>query len=730
MKRPVLLIVFSWIISSIVAQSHWESMVIESDIWRYLAATSEPPANWMQTDFNASAWKLGQGGLGYGDNDDFTIVPACNSLYIRKQIILPDVNIVEDLILDIDYDDAFVLYINGVECARSSNVNGAFPPYNATLTRDREATMYQGGSPERHQLKPSNLVRGVNTFAVQIINQSINSSDLSARVFIHAKINYSSKLYHDTPSWFKEPVHFGQSNFPIIFIDTKGQTIPKDYKITVDMKVLDSNTGLNLITDSVYAYDGHLAMKIRGFSSATFPKNNYTVETRTPTGQNLNVLLLGLPPENDWVFHGPYSDKSLMRNVLAYHLGNLTGKWSPRTRFFEMYMNGNYHGLYVLAEKIKIDRFRLDLSQLKSTDVSGDAITGGYILQIDRPETGQVDGKDYWISPYRARTALQQRVFFIHMDPDGDELNAAQRSYIRNHITNFEHAMNSDQYKDRVQGYLPYIDLQSFVDYYIITELSRNLDGYRISTYLHKDRDSKGGKISMGPYWDYNICFGNANFFSAGNPEGWVIDGMGDADAYAMPFWWEKFRLDPFFNSHLKKRWTYWSERYMNETYLNQFIDSIALSLREAQARNFQRWDVLGRYVWPNNYIGQSHTDEVNYLKRWLRDRINWMDSQIQPIIDITADIHTINWQMLDLVTFPNPFTEEVKFKFLLNEPGDIQINLMDLYGRVLMQYSETVVDGIHEIPIVLDTNVFPDQVFIYQFLVDGVVRKTGKLLR
>ena len=152
------------------------------------------------------------------------------------------------------------------------------------------------------------------------------------------------------------------------------------------MKVLNSLSGINNLNDTTYEYDGKIGIEIRGFTSANYPKNNYTVETRTDTGTNRNVELLNMPKENDWVFHGPYADKSLMRNVLAYHLGNLTGKWSPLTRYFEMFLNGNYNGVYALVEKIKIDKNRCNLATLKATDIVGDQLTGGYLLQIDRPE--------------------------------------------------------------------------------------------------------------------------------------------------------------------------------------------------------------------------------------------------------------------------------------------------------------------------------------------------------
>jgi len=725
--KATLLILIGISFTSVNAQIHWESMVLESDTWKYLPAVSEPASNWYQPDFSDTSWKSGAGGLGYADSDDATTVTACNSLYIRTQVTLPDVSIVKDLLLDIDYDDAFILYINGVECARSSNIVGSFPAFNATQTNDHEAKMYSGGSPERFQLKPSMLVKGTNVFALQILNQSISSSDLSARVFVHAKINYASKLYHSTPSWFVPPV-VSDSNLPIIFISTNKQTIIANTKIMADMKVLNSAIGMNYATDSIFEYNNKVGIEIRGNSSATFPKKSYTVETRNPDSTNLNVSLLGLPKENDWVFHGPYPDKSLMRNALAYHLGNMTGKWSPRTHFFELYVDGAYTGVYTLVEKIKNDKNRQNLATLNPIDTIGDELTGGYILKLDRPEATDVDGENYWISPYRAATTLQQKEYFLYVDPDGSNIVQKQRDYIQKYITTFENAMYSNSYKDRSAGYYPYVDLQSFADYYIITELSRNLDGYRISTFIHKDKDSKGGKLTMGPFWDYDICFGNANFFSAGITTGWVIDGMGSGDDYAMPFWWQKFRLDPYFNSVLKQRWNTLKTKCINTTYLNHFIDSCAYDLRDAQVRNFTKWNILSTYIWPNNYVGGSYANEITYLKNWLRDRTLWMDSQIQAITDITH-VQGTKDLVMDLVTYPNPFTDKVNFKFYLAQGGQFEIIIKDILGRQVFHYSEMASPGINTIPIDID-KYNPSNVYVYQVFVDGKYRMTGKLVR
>lgn len=711
---------------------HWESMILESDTWKYLAAKSEPPTTWYQSTFNDSGWKSGPGGIGYEDNDDNTVVDSCNSLYLRRQVNVADVSKIDNLLLDIDYDDAFVLYVNGVECARSTNIVGTFPACNKALSAGHEALMYRGGSPTRFQLKPSMLVNGTNTFALQVLNERLSSSDLSSRVFVQVHLRSTETVYHPTPAWFvepAEPVTYDNSNLPLVLLNTNGLTIPQNNKIVVNMKVLNNPIGLNNINDTTYEYNGKVGIEIRGNTSAGFPKKSYTVETRLDDTASINVPLIGLPKENDWVFHGPYPDKSLMRNALAYHLGNLTGKWSPRTRFFELFLNGNYQGVYTLVEKIKIDKNRMNLAKLTPIDTVGDELTGGYVFKLDRPETTDVNGRDYWISPYKAWTTLQQQEYFLFQDPDGVDLHPKQFNYIKNCVTEFENAMYSDNYKDKVTGYLPKIDFRSFVDYYILTELSRNLDGYRISTFIHKDKDSKGGKLTMGPYWDYDICFGNANFFAAGQTSGWVIDGMGNADGYAMPFWWQKFRLDPYFNAYLKVYWNEWKSNYLNTTYLNSFIDSCANVMIDAQKRNFQQWPILGVNVWPNNAVPGSYAGELSYLKNWLSARLIWMDSQIQAITDVPDKLPTAVVPM-DLVAYPNPFMEQVTFKYLMTDAGKIELRISDLLGRTVFLHQESMEPGLHEFAVPAEELGVPAPLYLYQVKVNGAVRKTGKLIR
>ena len=611
-------------------QLHWESLVLETDTFKYLLPTSEPAADWIQLSFDDSSWDKDIGGFGYDDGDDNTIVAATTSIYLRKTLTLPASVTLSRLLLDIDYDDAFVAYINGVEVARSGNLLDGTPSMDGSVTVDHEAVMYTGGTPERFFLDSNALVTGENILAVHIMNVGIGSSDLSSRIFLNAEFESADILFNNTPDWFDEPLSYDYSNLPIVKINTLGQTIPDEPKIMAKMQVINNASGINYFNETVYEYDGDIGIEIRGNTAQMFDKKSYTVETRLADGENNNVPLLGFPIENDWVFHGPYSDKSLMRNALAYHIGNAMGKgWHPRTRFVELEINNEYSGVFLAVEKIKIDKNRVDIAKLKPEEISGDQLTGGYIISIDRDQEGS------WNSPFMGRTGSVD-IPFSYVDPKYDELTVEQRNYIREYITDFEYALDGATYKDPLIGYRAYIDVISFIDYFIITELSKDLDGYRVSVFFHKDKDSKGGRLTMTPFWDYNLCFGNANFFDAGNTSGWASTGIGAGDWYEIPFWWDKFRTDPYFETLLKRRWQTLRQNEISAESLNNYIDSVATTLADPQARNFEKFNILNTHVWPNNYVGGTYENEVDYLKSWINDRLVWIDAQIDNISPIS----------------------------------------------------------------------------------------------
>jgi len=429
---------------------------------------------------------------------------------------------------------------------------------------------------------------------------------------------------------------FTHSNLPIIIIETNGQNIPDEPKIEVDMGIIYNGPGeINYVTDPYNNYDGIVGIELRGSTSQWFfPKKQYAFETRDSIGNNLNVSLLGLPAENDWILHAPYSDKTLMRNVLTYKLSEEMGQYAPRTVYCEMVLNGDYRGVYVLMEKIKRDENRVDIAEMDGDDLAGDSLTGGYIIKIDKEE-GAVNAG--WTSQFPPYPGAWQEIEYLYHYPKPDEIQLAQKQYIQEFIHNFESVMNSANFNDPESGYPSIIDMNSFIDFILINEFTKNVDAYRISTFLHKDRDSKNGKLKAGPAWDFNIALGNVDYYTGFDPEGWIITGEhsfgGD---FTLPFWWAKMMDDPAFYQNVVLRWNVFRNTILDTDTLLNFIDETVLLLNEAQERNFERWPILGEQIWPNYFVGDTYEEEIDFLKQWLVGRVEWMDEQLDLQLMIT----------------------------------------------------------------------------------------------
>jgi hypothetical protein len=286
-----------------------------------------------------------------------------------------------------------------------------------------------------------------------------------------------------------------ESDLPIIAIQSGGKNIIDEPKTNMRMAVLADPSGSNQLISELIEYPYHIGIELRGQSSLTFfPKKSYAFETRDSLGENLNCTLLGLPKENDWILHGPYSDKTLIRNKLIYDLGNQIMDWAPRSIFCELVIDEDYQGVYLLMEKIKRDNDRVDIAKCIEKDTIGDDLTGGYIIRIDKGERNQETGWSSHLNP--------NGVFFQYYYPKSRDIQDQQKAYIQNVLRQFEDCLAGNDFNDPQLGYSQYIDIESFIDYLILNEFSKNIDGYRFSTYLYKDKDSKGGKLKMGPIWD------------------------------------------------------------------------------------------------------------------------------------------------------------------------------------------------------------------------------------
>ncbi|MEJ6787707.1 MAG: CotH kinase family protein [Bacteroidota bacterium] len=625
---------------------HWESAIYNTDTWSYYIGDDQVPNSWNAQTFDATSWATGSGGFGYGDNDDNTTIAQTTSIFIRKEFNISSISSITSAILHADYDDGFVAYLNGTEIARG-NMAGNPPAYDALATDIREAELYQGGLPQEYMMEPalwnSLITNGANTLAIQIHNRSATSSDMSSNFFLSLSINNTSRLYRTTPSWFVAPP-VTSSSLPLIIITTENSTeIQDDPKVFAKMGIVDNGPGnMNNLTDPYNGYNGTIGIEIRGASSQSFPKKNYGLETRNTDGSNNNVSLLGMPAENDWVLHGPYSDKSLLRNSLAYHMGTSTGKYTPRTRLCELYINDNYRGIYMLTERIKRDKNRVDIASLKPEDLSGEELTGGYILQIDRDdESSNIDGWYSGSSPTK---------FYSYHDPKAEDLEAVQREYLKTYLTSFEEDMESTDYYWK---YKSYVDVPSWIDYFLVTEMGKHIDAYKLSFYMHKKKSTNGGKLHFGPLWDFNLGFGNFNFVCSPEPEGWTYEFQGTCDN-SHPFWVKKLTDIPEVSDQINCRWNKLRNGPLHIDSLMQYIDARIAEMGDAPSRNFERWNILGQYVWPNDFVGDTYEEEVDFLKTWLTTRLTWMDNNMLGECTITStDNPKTTYKATSI--FPNP---------------------------------------------------------------------------
>ena len=484
-------------------------------------------------------------------------------------------------------------------------------------------------------------------------------------------------------------VNLTSSTLPIVVLDTDDVSIPDEPKIDAMMGIIYNGPGqVNQITDPFNEFNGQIAIEKRGSSSNSFPQKSYGIETRGPDSVNYNVSLFDWPSDNDWILYAPYTDKALMRNVLTYKLGNELGRWAPRTQFCEVVLNGNYIGVYVLMERIKTNPGRVHIDPLVYSDTLDNHLTGGYIVKVDKTTAGGVIA---WTSPYTCQAPGTGPIHFQLHDPEIDTLHPLQKAYIQDYITDWEIALKSTNFTDPVTGYKPFIDVGSFIDYFLVNELSKNVDGYRISTFLHKQRFSEGGKLVAGPLWDYNIAWGNANYCQGGNTSGWEINFnsvCGGSGGLQNPFWWNRMLQDTLFANEVKCRWTTLRQAIWSDSSLINYIDSVATLLTEPALRHYQKWPILGAYVWPNNFIGQTYQEEVNYLKTWITNRTTWMDANMFGTCTLSLSENKAN----PILIAPNPAQTKIEMKGLT---GNGALQIIDLSGKIVhhVEYDQTSIE-------------------------------------
>jgi len=378
----------------------------------------------------------------------------------------------------------------------------------------------------------------------------------------------------------------------------------------------------NYINGTVFNYYNNIGIELRGHTSLELsPKKPYSIEIRDENNEDKNISILDMPEESDWVLIAPYSDRSLMRDVLAFELSNQMGLYAPRTKFVEVFLDGiegqtnqlGYRGVYVLTERVKRNKDRVDVEKLDSND--GSIISGGYILEMTEPSV---------IQPEELYFKTDRGLTLIIKYPRGDNITDKQKAWITDYVNKFEQVLYSDSFKDEEEGYRKYIDVDSYIDYIILGELFKNRDFFWKSTFISKDRY---GRLRLGPVWDFNLTAGNiGEELDLNEPTGWK---------HTKTIWTERLFQDEYFVRKFIERWKKLRQNALSDENIYKLIDNNVDLLSEAQIRNFEKWDIWGTYVWPSKGpYAKSYEEEIEKLKNWFSDRTAWIGQNIDDLLN------------------------------------------------------------------------------------------------
>jgi len=404
------------------------------------------------------------------------------------------------------------------------------------------------------------------------------------------------------------------STLPLLVLDTFGKHQAVSAQDTfVYLSVHEPVKGRASLTNAP-ALTTRAGFHVRGSTSSGFPQSPFSVELLDEFNDERDLPLLGLPAEADWVLYAPNNyDPIMIHNPFIYQLARDLGHYAPRTRFVEVFLTRStgplkethYYGVYVLTEKIKISKHRINTARLDGRDLAAPKVTGGYVLKFDRVGPGE---SGMWGTGDRGITYVDPREEVLLLPQ-----RRAQREYIESFMKEFTTALHGPNWQDPVKGYRAYLDVSAAIDFHVLEVLSGNVDAMVLSTYFYKPR---GGKIVCGPHWDFDRALGSIDDRDA-EPRKWITGPFFGGE------WWPRLFSDPDFWQQWVDRWQELRETHFSLTNLNRLIDQMCGELREAQPREYQRWGLQPR--------GGSYEGEIAHTKNWLSNRVDFIDSELTP---------------------------------------------------------------------------------------------------
>lgn len=344
-------------------------------------------------------------------------------------------------------------------------------------------------------------------------------------------------------------------------------------------------TSARMVVRGRGGYRGSIGIELRGSASATFAKKSYAFETRDAAGDGRNVALLGMPRENDWILNAAHADPTLLRDALGYATARWLGRWAPRTRFVELYLNRRYRGLYVLTEQLKLDPARVAVSRK--------GISGGYLVE---------GSSEPFENGFASRSPGH---FYGHKDPSRKQLRHEEAAWIAAYVDAAERAVAA-----RDGGWRIYVDESAAVDYLLLQELFKNFDAFSRSVFLAKGSDRP---LEFGPVWDLDRAMGLDLTATRTDVHGWITAGRP---------WAADLLADGAFAQRVVARWQELRRRDLLRSMLRR-LDRWGVALRGERARNVRRW--------PRSRSG-SPTAEHRLLRAWLVDRARWIDANVEAL--------------------------------------------------------------------------------------------------
>jgi len=483
------------------------------------------------------------------------------------------------------------------------------------------------------------------TYVTDATSVKVNEADQQSAVTANdfsSTVNYVISSGANTRTYKVKLVYTG---LPLVYVYTTNST-----PITSKEDYVNGTVTI-YPNDNSEIYTGTMKIRGRGNTTWTFPKKPYRIKLDS------KASILGMPSNKDWVLLANYADKTLMRNSIAYDLGSqMKFPYTPRTTHVDVILNGRYQGNYLIGEHIKVDDNRVNITEMDPGDIDEEKITGGYFLELD----------DYRDGIY---FELASGLPFVIKSPDED-MAQEQMNYIKNYMQATENVIFSEDFADPENGYAKYINPETFIEWYWVMEVLKNIDAQDVSSiFYYKDR---GEKLNMGPLWDLDVAAGNASVNGGDDPTGFYVRESK---------WFKRLFEDSTFKAKAEGRWFTLKDELLSK--LPVMIDDYSNKLDISQQQNFYRWNILNQVVWPSPVAVGSYEGEVNYLRNWLSERVDWIDSQIERPEDPEDPevITAVDNKDYGISMFPNPTSKELYIELAATTLVE-SAHLVDVLGR------------------------------------------------